>query len=552
MEGLPHANPRPARAGRIIVLVLLMLGIVRVMCDGLPDLLRDDLFLGDAAQHTWWTYRFDDPDLFPHDLAYDYYSLPVYSPYGYQTYMRVLVRVFDAQHVAEATGILLALASMFFTWRLGLAIGGRPGAAAALLVFTLINVGDLTQGGFPRDYALPLLLAGVLAVYQRKWPIVGLILLLITFFYPPVVFNLVPVVAGVLLIGIVRTRRLPRGFWIMTALAILAMAMIAIVYLRPVPAWAGRFYTFDEARHMAEWSRFGRTAFFRPWRSYYFNSSTAGIGLTPYETVGFGTLLVLSVILVRRAISLEAWLILFAGLGFWAFAHAVLFKLYLPSRYLIYALPTFAILWSIGVGREIRHRFRRWIDRPNINYRRIAVAICVISALVYGGLLTSRAVAIYRGPPMWDMPDGYENAITVLFALPANTRVAAHPNDANAIPLRARKSVLANTETTIAFNTAYYGEMKKRLNASFDMLYATDWPTIDSIAKTYGIGVFLLDRRRLTDPQDRPYFEPFQTDNVARIQRGIDQGFAMLHPPADRVLFQSGSVVLLRVGKGAP
>ncbi|MGN6504299.1 MAG: hypothetical protein ACTHM6_01930 [Tepidisphaeraceae bacterium] len=553
MEGQLRPTPGPARAGRIILLILLLLGIVGVVCDDLPSILRQDLFQGDAAQHTWWTYRFDDPDLFPHDRAYDYYSLPAFSPYGYQTYMRVLVKVFDAQRLAETTGMLLALLSLWLTSRLGRAIGGTSGAIAAVAVFIAFNIGHIDQGGFPRSFALPLFLAGILAVCRRKWTLLGLVLMGVAVFYPPLVFNLVPVVGIVLLIGIVRTRRLPRGFWMMCLFSSVAVVVLGTIYLRPLPDWVGRWVTYNEARHMAEWSRFGRTAFFRPWKSFYFYSSTSGIGMTEQQAYVGAAILLACVILIRRAVTLEAWAVLLVGFGMWAFAHATLFKLYLPSRYLSYALPVFAMLWAAGLARELRLRFARFINRPNVRTRRFIVGAVGVISIAWGGVLASRAMAVYRGPPMWDVPSGYETAIRALAALPADNLIAAHPDDANGIPLRAKKSVLANTETTVAFNTAYYAYMKQRLEASFDMLYASDWSTIDAVAAKYGVKVFLLDRRRLTAPDERPYFQPFRDENKARIEAArAAGGFAMLHPPASRVLMEQGDVVLLRVGSEAP
>jgi hypothetical protein len=49
------------------------------------------------------------------------------------------------------------------------------------------------------------------------------------------------------------------------------------------------------------------------------------------------------------------------------------------------------------------------------------------------------------------------------------------------------------------------------------------------------------------------YYEPFRPLVAGLKARGAEQGFVLQHPPADRVLFRSGDVYVVRVGRaGTP
>lgn len=164
---------------------------------------------------------------------------------------------------------------------------------------------------------------------------------------------------------------------------------------------------------------------------------------------------------------------------------------------------------------------------------------------------TRQAITTFRGPASWDPPPGFMQAMSVLRSMPVDTVIASHPYDARSIPLLSHRSVLVNHEVAIPFNVTYYAAMKRRIEATFDMLYATDWRTIDAIADREGVQVFLLDRRRLLQPgaKENAYKQPFESQNMAKIDRGyLVEGFAMLNAPADRVLLTVDDLELIAVG----
>ncbi|MBC7785494.1 MAG: hypothetical protein H7144_16800, partial [Burkholderiales bacterium] len=130
LRSAPRSSRRSVGGIVAFVIIALLLGALvglDVARRFVPMLIRDDLHAGDAAQHTWWLYRFADPELFPNDLAADYMSLLIYSPPAYQALFRVTAGLIDPQRMSESLAIALAVTSAV----LAAAIGWRAGARAA-------------------------------------------------------------------------------------------------------------------------------------------------------------------------------------------------------------------------------------------------------------------------------------------------------------------------------------------------------------------------------------------------------------------------------------
>ena len=363
--------------------------------------------------------------------------------------------------------------------------------------------------------------------------------------YPPVVLGLAPPAAAVM--AVEWRRRRPRGAVAFATHVLAAGGMLAVTYLRPYPLDIGPPFSGAQIATMPEWQTHGRFPYFvADWQVYYFNGPIAGLGVSPTLSLVAVVLLVLTVARWPRAIPLEGWALLVGSLALWALAHAVLLKLYFPSRYTLYTLPVFAIVWAAGVTKEMAQ-----YSLPT-TARRVGSAALIIAAAIAIAVDVRAGVAFARGPGSGSGAAGMEAAYAFVRRLPKKTLVAAHPDDADFVPLRTRRSVLVSTEIALPIHTQYYATMKQRTNDAFDLLYATDWPTIDRIAKRDKIDVFLLDQNRLLRPTERPYLRPFDRGNTGRIARAADQGFAMLSPPAGRVLFAKGDVLILKLNRGRP
>ena len=521
--------------------------LVRALAALLSYRLRDDLYTGDVCQHTWWMQRYRDASLFPHDLMAEYFSLPFLSPAGYRAIVGTAARVLDAQHIVETLAIVLALVAIALTAVLGHMIARRAGAAAALVVLWATHAEDLVGGGFPRSFGLVLVLAGMIALLRRWWAAFGGVVLACVLLYPPVLLNLfAPAATATVLAFVIRRMRPTRGFAVCVALSLAAAAVLASSYLRQPPPEIGRPFAPAEIQTMQEWRLHGRFMVLGYPPVFGVDIPNGGIGWSTRQVaLGLGGL-VLTCVLARRAIPAEGWALLAGAIVLWAIACVVLFRLYFPDRYLMYACPVFGMLWAAGVVRELGEL---------LNNRAVRVLLPIAAAVFVMVVLPidiASGVTLYRQPGDGTTARGYSDALKFIRKLPKNAIIAAHPDDANAVPLRCRRSVLVNTECALPIHTAYYAEMKRRLNDSFDLLYAADWDAAKRIAWQDHIHYFLLDTRRLKFPDDfPPYLTPYRRENKRRIANAKSAGFALLSPPAGSVIFRSGDMVLIEFDKPA-
>ncbi len=550
---------------------------ISIACDFLVPLLRADIHQGDAAQHVFWTYRFIDPQLFPNDLSALYFSQPHFASMGWRAIFQSLVRWIDPQTLSELLAVLLVVPTVGFSILIGRRTAGPLGGVVAVAMLLASGGLQLLAGGFARSFALPIVLLAVWSIVARRAGWLGLSFLLAGLFYPPTLLIVGGFALACGVVHVCRERMLsseqalsgertmvPRAIraigrweWIAIILgAAVACAIVGWSYLRPPLPEIGSAYTIAEARQMPEFGRGGRTAFFRPWHVMYFHQAYAGMGLTTRAAAAWAGLLLLTLVLARRAISRECTALLISSLSLFAAAHLLAFHLYLPSRYTLYTFPIIAILWAAGVTRSIgRHAV--WVTLP----------ICV-AAMLFSTRSIERAHTRWTEHP-WPRPAGFESAYAFIAGLPIDTLIAAHPDDADDIPLRARRSVLANTETSNAWHRNYYPQIARRIDASLRMCYAADWSEIDTIADTFGVTAFLVNTARFDPKHHVEYHSPFGPAMREQITRSLEQiagsreqmaaagdapstrpasGFAFSNIPADRVLLSASGVVLVRVG----
>ncbi len=521
----------------------------------LPTLARQDVYEDDAAQHIWWMYQFQDPALFPDDPSVAYFRRLI-DPPGYKMLFGALGRFIDAQVLSEALPFVLCVPMVVLAFWLSrdAAKGVVAGAIAGSAYLIYVAMHGL-RGGFPRSFALPILLLGVWAITSRRLAWLGSAFVASALFFPPMAITLGLFSLTVLGIRISREKKMPSGWAACGLLTMLAASIVLTVYGRTPPAGIGRPPTRQEAEAMPEYHAGGRIKFFdSDWRNYYFGSKPSAVGLGLGMSAAVVLLLAVTVAVYPRAISLEAWVLLATSLSAFVLAHALLFRLYFPNRYTMYALPVFGMMWVASVAGQMFSRdaagagplqgLVRLIGRPRVGVS-LAAAAVLLGAVAVGVDVKKRLA----GPPSWSPGKGGEQVAAFLRTLPRQTLVAAHPDDAGHIPLRARRSVLASTEMSVPLHVEFYRQCAERTEAELEACYASDWKEVDALRDRYGAAVFVVNRMRYSDMPSIRYLEPFRKKNEDRVALGREKGFVLLHPPAERVLFEAGDMVVIRLGK---
>ncbi len=536
--------------------LLVILTAIRAADYFLVRLLRPDVFTGDLCQHVWWMARFADPSLFPHDFIADFFSHPRIAPYAYQLIYRVLVPFVDPQVVAEIIPFVLGVAVVGLAFALGRRAAGGTflgGAVAVLLTLFWEPLLYAVQSGLERAFALPLVMLGTWAVMTRRHRWLGVAMLVGALIYPTVVLTLVAFAAAVFAQRWWREGRAPAEWRGTLVFGVAAALVLVIVYGRPLPPDIGPRVTAEQARQMPEFSRAGRSPIFYPSPAmFYFLSGSAGVGFEPVSFVTVTLVMLASVIAFRGLLSFEAWALAGTSFALYFAAHRLLFALYMPNRYVKYSLPVVVLLWLAALVPRVLDEREGW--RPAVRASRrlserpwLVTSILAVAVLAYGADATRRIAVRLHEPPS----AGREGAYRFLASLPKDTVIAAHPRDANDLPLRTRRSVLASTETSLSLLLGYYGRVAERIRAELAATYAVSFDDVDALHARYGADVFLVNRERYK-PEQRTYYAPFKTDVEEWFDRGRELGFALLAPPKDRVLFEDGNYMVVRLGEGKP
>jgi hypothetical protein len=513
----------------------------------LPQLLRVDLYADDLRQHVWWTQRFADPGLFPGDPLAAFMSRSLFDAYGWQAVYQLLVPLLDAQTVAELLPFALTVVVVALGFSIGRRItGGLLGGVIAGTFLVLSGSLRYLEGGLPRSFALPVILFGTWALLGRRHALFGAAILTGTLFYPPAAINLGSL--GVVAFGfrIWKERRLPQAWPAAIVLALAGLGVLLFAYARPLPPEVGPRITAEEARAMPEYWPGGRSKFFeKDPLKFYFTGRNSGLEIRPAPLAGCLVAIAVAAFLMGNVLPFEAWALAAVALLDFVLAHALIFTLHYPSRYVRYALPVFAMMWIAAVLPRVVPRLGSRV-RPLLRALGNPAVLATAAALLI--LVLSGRAAIKISRELDNVPPpGREDALAFLETLPKDTLIAAHPRDADQIPFRSRRSVLASVETSLPYYAEYYRRAEERTMSELQACYASDFADVERLHSKYGADVFLVNRRRYKDrgwrcyaPLDKPASEWFE--------RGRRIGFALLNPPPDRVLFRRGDYTVIRLG----
>ena len=514
-----------------------------------PTLTRTDLFNNDAAHHLYWLYKFADPALFPNDLSIEYFSSNSVAPRGYTALYAAIAPSVDLLFASKLVSVLLLGITAWFAWLLGKAsfperpfLSGMLAVAATMALLATIDL--LPSLGLQRTFATPLTLMCLWALIARRYQWVGVSWLAAALVYP-VIVPVLGLAAGFVFLGeLVRLRQMPPWWWLNGIFGIAAIA--TVLAGRGVPDHIGPMVSYAQASQMAEFGPGGRQQLFGTgWTSYWFHHHRTGLGVGPKVLLATALAGLLALALRgRRAIPAPVLVMALTGIALWFAARLVLFDLYLPNRHSRWTMAaSIVVVLAVAAAAALV-----WLQTV-VSERRavppwVMPAIAAIAApLTVAIALFPSAIQAWRTPVDRDL----EQAYAFIAQLPKDTLVAAHPDLADFVPLRTRRSVLASTEVSIAFMLGYYQALEPRIEASLRAAYATDWNEFDALLAPFGVDVVI------THPSvwaANGYPPPYDSLVTQLAQSGRESSFVLRHPPVDRILFQSGDTFVVRVRHG--
>ncbi len=490
-----------------------------------PDVIQDD-----ARQHVFWMYRFHDPELFPHDLIADYFQSV--APPAYTAVYWTLSWVADPIVATKLLPPVLGCVTALFVFLLVRGVHASPAPAflaTVLLSWYVWQYDDLSSAS-PRAFLLPGLAALLWALATGRLVLCVVLNGLAALLYP---------VGGALGVGVVAARLVrfgpswpaldrDRAAW----LAFLASATIVAALLLPSQVAGSSFgptVSARQAQGMPEFGESGRNAFFiEGGYRYWLDSYRSGLDLRVvdaqfpripllFEYAALAALLPL-LALARPRWRDPSWLaaprtvtlqLLLASLSLFFLAHLLLFRLYLPARYVQWSSPLLLSIWAgLGLGIALERASSRFASG---RVWPLAVGVAV-------------ALALY--PAHYDgnfVRDEHPAITAFLRAQPREILVAAAAVEADSVPAFTGRRVLVAREYALAYQLGYYAEIRRRIQDLIDAYYADSPRRLVDFVARYGVDVVLVNRAAF-DPTTftdawTAEFEPFTSTISSRLRR---------------------------------
>jgi hypothetical protein len=458
----------------------------------------------DARQHIFWMERWLDPELFPGDIIADYYQSV--SPPGFVALYWLMAEAgIEPILLSKLLPCVLGLVTTGYCFALCFEILSVPAAGffGSLLLNQIVwSRPDLTSAT-PRAFIYPILLAFLFYLMRRS--VVGCLtsIALQGLFYPTIAF----VMSGLLILNLARIKdrnlRLTsdRRDFVICAIGV-GLTIIIILFYSLKSGQVGQTVSAAEAKNFPFALAGPRLSFLRTdfWDYWLFNRESGLFArVFPLPAAAFVALVIP---FMKRSMTSKInpqirvlLLFILASLFMFFAAHALLFKLYLPSRY---TQHTLIIVLSVAGGVAITivlESILRWALSDNVRNKKTWAIVILILLVV---LLTYYPFSINKFPsPFWvkgKAPDVYE----FLSKQPKDSLVATLSLEANNLPTFSKRSVLVAPEYANPYVAHYYLELNQRLTDLFAAQYTTDPAVLSGFIEKYGIDYLILDEDAFT------------------------------------------------------
>ncbi|MGI0485383.1 hypothetical protein ACN4EK_08105 [Pantanalinema rosaneae CENA516] len=491
----------------------------------------------DARQHIFWMRRFVDPDLFPNDWIADYFQSV--APDGYTTLYRVIVALgIDPIVVGKLFPLVLSLATTAYGF--GLVMELLPVPIAGFITTLLLNQNLWMRDGYasatPRTFLYPIFLAFLYYLLRRSvWGCLGAIALQILF-YPA--YGLVA--AGLLPLRLVRWQAGKfhwssdrRDYQICIAGLGLTLIMM-LLYLTSVSRFAPTI-TAAEAKTLPDFLSGGRASFFRknPVKFWLTGSRSGLLPRSLFTPVTLCTGLLLPILLYfpkqfslvkqLRQITLIPQLLL-VGIGWFLVAHAMLFKLHLPSRYTGYTFLLAIVLATGIVLTMMLDAIYQWMQTTQPKtILKSGLAIALIT-IITSSLLFYPSVA--KSFPVTGYLTGTAPHLYQFFTQqPKDIVIASLSSEANNLPTFAQRSILVGSEYAVPYHVGYYQEFQQRASNLIRAQYSSDLNTVKQFIQQYRINFWVLEPEAfepnyLSNNSWINQYQPAATEAVESLEQG--------------------------------
>lgn len=510
----------------------------------------------DAREYVFWMQQFVDPTLFPHDLIADYFKS--ITPPGYAAIYRLMALGIQPLLLSKLLPVVIGVMTTLYGFRVCLQLFPIP--AAGFIAMLLLNQSlwfrDDLSSATPRAFVYPLFLAFLYYLLHRVRSGVMITIVLQALIYPPLVL----ITIAVLFLRLWNWDRwhLHRAhipyFAFATGLGFLALLPYAFSAAEFNP-----IVTKAEALTMPELYPGGRHPYFDPnlWQ-FWLTGQHSGILpplLPPLIWVGLGLPIVTQnpsrFPLIRR-LNCEVVVLAqtaLASLGLFFAAHALLLKLFFPTRYTTHtwrivlaiaaAIVLTVLLDTVLLKCEELANAHRW--KP-LFWRLALTGLIGALLILFPSFSPNFPATNYR-------VSGEGALYQFLQKQPQDSLIATLSDEANNIPTFARRSVLIGKEYALPFHLGYYRQIRQRSIELIQAQYSPDLAPVQQIIQRYGIDFWLLDRSAfapgyLLNKSWLQSFQPAFSEASTRLHQGKIS--ALEKRVNECAVFESQSLILLK------
>lgn len=528
------------------------------------------LFNDDVRQQVWPFFRYYNPGSFPDDFIGTYY-LHAFFPIGYRAVFTVLACLADPASVSKVVPYVCLTVTVIACALAARRLGGAAAffATGALCLSSYLPL-DRMAGGLPRAFGLPIVALGLYALVAGRPRLMAGAVILGAAFYPPAA--VAPGIAMLVWFFAMPfdTRVAPATASLKTRLGIVAGTAACSALLLLPSALGGRAYgrliTPSDIAVYPEAGPDGR--YFPGDRAPFPNLLPEVVNQTVAAFYAHGEPFVASVRSwtqetgERHRQALVYAFLIFASTGYaalavrdraarrvlaLAFAAGVSFLLakacapylFLPQRHLVYTIPV--LIWVVlpsaaaALGNLIPVPTRAVAPA-------CALAMAGVVLVFVGGRVSPREGLTVQVPAS-------ERIYSFLATLPQNALIAGWPAGVmDNVPYLSRRQILLSSETHQAFHSAYADEMRHRMHALTDAIFAVDETPLIRLRDGLHVTHLIVDLDQL-GVREPTYFSPFTTEIRSAHDRGARQGFIVpILLPACAV-FREGTLAVLDLSK---
>lgn len=499
----------------------------------------------DARLHEFWMRRFQDPELF-HDPLTEALLRSGYIPYGFRGFYWVASWFIDPLRFAELMPLVLGPLAAWLLFRIiRLHTDWRPAAWLGLGLWLLAQDMHRFTGGHQRAFGPVIILLVVYLLLRRRLLPAALVAPVAVLFYPSAGLGAL----GILAVSSVDRRRphrldLERAAWAAGSAVLCALAAFVPIL---VTGEAPEIISRSQAERYPDFGPQTDVHFFVPSTLDYLSQRASGFDLRWSGSILVVAALALfiarprNVLLPRR----EIWAMAIVSLALFGLAQALLFRLYLPHRYVYPLIPFLAIFIALAwrpTWQALADRLNRpwlWallalvlppavaflaltvfplgfrrsperalaVFRDYAPYLAIALAFGVVLALllhnrrarwigaaaVAGALLVGEiGVAGKRTP---GVPCKRIEVLNYLGTLPKDAIIAGNPVELGCVPVVSKRAVVISEKLFQTWEVHYWHFTRRRMFDSVIAYYGGSLDAVLALRRRYGADYIVVEKR---------------------------------------------------------